>query len=186
MDTKYDIGIENFKENYGNSSLLLLKPAESRTIRFLLEPRQMPIIKRHWVNGQHSYIKCNGTACPLCREASSTWGAPITIARNYFLAPLIDRSDNKVRVFECGQAVVNRLLRFSKGIGITNVDFKLSRNEGKKGQELYDLSPIDKDPSPLTADEKDRINEVDQDWLLSRGKRTSVEMEAMIEEGNAS
>jgi hypothetical protein len=183
MNIKY--GLDNFDGGAGNNCLLLLKPAETRTVRFLLEPSKMPIIRRHWVH-DHGYIHCNGAGCPLCRKASSEWGAPITVARDYFLAPLIDRTDNKVRAFEGGKAVKDKLLKYSRGKVLTQFDFRLSRSEGKKGQDLYNLIPVDMEPSPLTVDESERINALDQDWLLRRGVKSNEEIEAILEEGEVS
>jgi hypothetical protein len=158
---------------------------ETRAVRFLQEPGEMAVLRRHYIKGA-GYIHCNGSGCPLCQKASDEWGAPITIARDYFLAVLIDRTDDMVRVFEGGKTIKNKLLNFSRVNGLTEIDFNLRRSEGKKGKDLYDLIPIVKAPSPLTKEERERIKEVALDRLLKRGEKTNEEIEAILEEREAS
>ena len=177
-------GLENFEENSGNNSLMLLQPGESKLVRFLQEASKMALLKRHWFKGE-GYINCLGKGCPLCQVASAEWGAPIAIARDYFMVVLIDRSDNKVKVFEGGKTVKDKLLNFSKDNGLTQVDFKIRRSEAKNGKDIYDLTPIIKKPKPLSEDEKERISEIDLNWALKRGEKTREEILDLIGGGES-
>ncbi|MFA5112908.1 MAG: hypothetical protein WC529_01280 [Candidatus Margulisiibacteriota bacterium] len=174
-------GLESFKDNSVNNDLLLLKAGGKALVRLLQEPEDMAVITRHWAKG-YGYIHCIGADCPLCSKASAEWGAPITKAKDTFLAPLIDRTDDKVRVFEGGRTIKNTLLQFYKLNGsITQSDFVIKRNEGKKGKDTYEMIPIVKLPVLLTQAEIDRIKEVDLEWLIKRGDRTEAEMLTIID-----
>ena len=179
MSVRY--GFDNYKWDQGRRCLLLPKAGEQAQVRLLQEPSEIFTLVRHWVKG-YGYINCLGTNCLLCRRSSSRWNSAITPARSHFIVPLIDRTDDKIRAFEGGRPMANKLKIHYKANGsITQGDFVIKCDARKKGKDMYGLISLTSPPVPLTQAEIDRIQELDMNWLTTRGDKSEAEILNIIE-----
>lgn len=153
-----------------------LEDEEPKTVRFLLEKESIPILRRHYVDIPpfKGYINClrgdsseSREICPLCLRAQLQWNAKVSIAKNCFIQVVIDRSDNRVKLFEGNEALEDLLLDFWEHEGhITGIDFQISRDRNRH----YVLSFVANSAAPLSDLEKTRLNEVDLGWACQRGQ----------------
>ncbi len=122
--------------------LLKLKSGESKIIRILTPADEIISVYEHTeqFNGSWRTVTCLGkNECPLCQ-------ADRRPSYKVYLA-VLDRSDDKVKLFKASKKVAMQLLGLIEEYGdLTSRDYKIYR-QGEKLDTTYQFFP--RDPSPI-------------------------------------
>lgn len=131
-------GFANIKDilTKQQNEIFKIKPGETKLIRIITPLDQMISIYEHMeqFGGAWRVIPCLGKdECPLCQHGQR---ASLKI---YFL--VIDRSDNKIKLFKASKTVGLQLVGLVEEYGdITKFDLKIKR-QGEKQNTTYQFFP---------------------------------------------
>lgn len=160
-------GLENVKSMLNTGfEQLKIKPNTAKQIRIITPADEIPSIYEHveQFNGSWKTVVCIGkNECPLCqagRRASF---------KSYIL--VIDREDDKVKLFKASRNVVKSLLGLVEEYGdITQMDFKIYR-QGEKLDTVYQFFPKERTPVDFSRyeipDVESLIKVMDKDEILA-------------------
>lgn len=160
-------GFDAIKDMLGPSTeWFRLEDGQSKLIRFALPKNEMIGVYEHTENimGKFKNFRCVGAeTCVLCKSGSRPLFRVLTV--------VIDREEDKVKVFKMSKKVARQLLALEEEYGdFTARDFKITRT-GKDANTQYIFFP--RDPSAINLEKyqmpnlEDLVKPVSQETILA-------------------
>lgn len=156
MSTNFDMSWsdDSLNSRSGNSQgldFLKLQQGENR-VRIVSQPSRIDI---HWedtIDGSKKKIVCLGAKCPICKK-----GSP---AQTRYQFKVIDRTDNVVKLFECGKQIISTIRSYAVDPDYgdpTTYDIKIKK-EGSGRDTRYSVMAVP-NKNELTEEEKKMVEE---------------------------
>ena len=146
-------GLKGIKDALGKSTYLKLEDGQSAVVR-IISPDDFVAVYEHTIKiaGNWKTITCLGKqTCPLCH---------INERASYKVyIPLLDRTDDKVKIFKASREFIKALIALEEEYGdITKRNLKITR-DGKGLNTKYHIFPKDAEEIDLSGYEIPNIEE---------------------------
>jgi hypothetical protein len=173
-------GFSQIKETMDKAALLFkMKSGENKLIRILISTTDVSAAWEHVENfgGFWKTIECLGKKeCPICKAGKNA------SLKTYI--PILDRTDNRVKIFKASRDVVKNLIAQEEEYGdLTQRDYKVVRTgEGLRTQyQFFAKDKTDEDLSEFIALIPPTENLIEQ---LTKEEIEAL-MDGMLAQGNA-
>lgn len=143
----------------GQTDYLSIEEGGEAIIRVLSAPYK---IWKHWVQEHKRSWNCPGVGCPICeinKEHKKDTGTNKYSNQQRYLIWVLDRADNKVKLFEGSKTLFGELLSYRQEMGpLEGFDIKLKRR-GSGKDTTYTIFP--QPAVELSAKEIEEIGELE-------------------------